>query len=383
MTLELRKFVAPEFIFGIDARKLVGQYADNLGTEKPLIITGKIVREQWWFKDITKSLDEVGIDYEIYDEVTINPKDFECHDGARLYEETGCNVIIAVGGGSVLDCAKGIGIIVANGGHISEYEGVDKILMPMPPLLCVPTTSGSAADVSQFAIITNTIERYKMAFASKMIVPDISLIDPIVTLTCDFDLTVDVGLDALSHAIEAYVSNASSVITDMHALSAIENLVKTLPKLTKNLDNIEYRAVIMHACLDAGLAFSNASLGLVHALAHPIGGRYELVHGELNGMLLEHVIEFNYEYAKERYDKIAEVIKFKGDFGGIVKGEKIIELVNEFIENIRPNKTLGKLGYSTTELHDLAKYVLNDPCIATNPREATAEDVVKLYEKIF
>lgn len=379
MTLELRKFVAPEFIFGVDARKLVGQYADNLGTEKPLIVTGKTVGRQPWFEDILSSLEEVGISYEIFDEITINPKDHECHEGARFYERTGCNVIIAVGGGSVLDCAKAIGIIVANGGHIGEYEGVDKIPMPMPPLLCVPTTSGSAADVSQFAIITDTIELYKMAFASKMIVPDVSLIDPVVTMTCDFDLTVDTGLDALSHAIEAYVSNAASAITDLHALSAIENIVQTLPKLVKELDNLEYRAIIMHACLDAGLAFSNASLGLVHALAHPLGGRYELVHGELNGMLLEHVIAFNYDYAKERYDRIAEVIKRNVD----LKSEDIIDLINEFIESIRTNKKLGKLGYNTDELRNLAQYVLNDPCIATNPREATIKEVVTLYEKIF
>jgi len=379
MNLELRKFVAPEIIFGVEARKLIGQYASNLGTEKPLIVTGKIVRQQKWFIDIIQALEEVGIAYEIFDAVTINPKDHECHLGAKIYEASECNIIIAVGGGSVIDCAKAIGILLANGGHVTEYEGVDKIPFPIPPLICIPTTAGSSADVSQFSIITDTDNMYKMAFASKMIVPDISLIDPEVTLTCDFDLTVDVGLDALSHAIEAYVSNASSTITDLHALYAIEKIAEFLPLLAKNLDNLEYRAIIMQACLDAGLAFSNASLGLIHALAHPIGGRYDLVHGALNGMLLEHVIAFNYESAKDRYDRIAQVIKEKSR----LQSTGIIDVVNEFIEQIRPNTGLASLGYNTDELEDLAQYVLKDPCIATNPRQASIEDVVILYEKIF
>jgi len=379
MNLELRKFVAPEIIFGVEARKLIGQYASNLGTEKPLIVTGKIVRQQKWFIDIIQALEEVGIAYEIFDAVTINPKDHECHLGAKIYEASECNIIIAVGGGSVIDCAKAIGILLANGGHVTEYEGVDKIPFPIPPLICIPTTAGSSADVSQFSIITDTDKMYKMAFASKMIVPDISLIDPEVTLTCDFDLTVDVGLDALSHAIEAYVSNASSTITDLHALYAIEKIAEFLPLLAKNLDNLEHRAIIMQACLDAGLAFSNASLGLIHALAHPIGGRYDLVHGALNGMLLEHVIAFNYESAKDRYDRIAQVIKEKSR----LQSTGIIDVVNEFIEQIRPNTGLASLGYNTDELEDLAQYVLKDPCIATNPRQASIEDVVILYEKIF
>lgn len=379
MSMELRKFVAPEFIFGADARKLAGQYAINIGTEKAIIVTDSTISKYDWYKDIIKSIDETDLDYIIYDEVTINPKDYECHHGAVLYQEHDCNTIIAIGGGSVIDCAKGIGILVSNGGIISDYEGVDQISYSMPPLLCIPTTSGSAADVSQFAIITNTEKNYKMAHASKMIVPDISLIDPVVTLTKSFDVTVDTGIDALSHAIEAYVSNASSSITNIHALNAIENIVRTLPLLAKDLNNLNHRSVMMEGCLNAGLAFSNASLGLIHAMAHAIGGRYNLVHGELNGMLLEHVVAYNYESAQKQYQKIESIFKRHFDSDS----EKLPKLIHEFVQSIRPNDDLKNKGLNTDELFDLSGYVLHDPCIVTNPKEVTREDVVMLYEKIF
>jgi alcohol dehydrogenase class IV len=369
--MELRKFVAPEFIFGNDARLLINQYAYNLGGEKLLLVTDHDLQEYNWFKEIIECID---LEYVVYDKITVNPKDMECQSGAELYLEEDCNAIVAIGGGSVIDCAKGIGIIVSNGGNIRDYEGIDQIPMPMPPLLCIPTTSGSSADVSQFAIITQTDEDYKMVIASKMIVPDISLIDPVVTLTKSFDLTVDTGLDALVHAIEAYVSNASSTITDLHAKDAIQLISDYLPKLAVELDNLEYRGMVMQACLSAGLAFSNASLGLVHAMAHSLGGRYDLIHGELNGKLLEHVVRFNYDSEKSKYDKVAELIS----------GEKIdthpADVIHEFVENIRINTLVNQ---ETTLLADIADYVLDDPCLVTNPKEVAKKDVIAIYEKIF
>jgi alcohol dehydrogenase class IV len=309
--------------------------------------------------------------------VSPNPRDYQVEKGKTLYIEEACDILVAIGGGSVIDCAKGIGVIVENDGSIRDYEGVDEIALPIPPLICIPTTSGSAADVSQFAIISHTDKAYKMVLASKMLVPDLALIDPQVTLTCDFDLTIDTALDALAHAVEAYVSNASSFATDLHALKAIEVLVDHLPDLAKDLNNIEARAYVMTGCLHAGIAFSNASLGLIHALAHALGGRFELIHGEMNALLLEHVSTFNEPAVKDRFKNIKAMIDKDN------KTETIGQAINNFVSNIRPNKHLKELYQGQMDFEALSDFVLKDPCIVTNPRNVTKEDVVTLYEKIF
>jgi len=379
MLAELRKFLCPEFVFGNDSRLLLGQYLVNFGIEKTFIVTDKSLRQYAWFDDIIKNLNEQNIQFEIFDDVTFNPKDFEVELGAVQYEAYSADIIVAIGGGSVIDCAKGIGILVSNGGTIYDYEGVDQIGFPIPPLICIPTTSGSAADVSQFAIISNQVYQYKMALASKMLVPDLALVDPVITLTCDFNLTVDTGLDAMVHAIEAYVSNASSFVTDIHALDSIKKIVVHLPKLAKDLNNLEERTYVMQGCLNAGLAFSNASLGLVHAMAHALGGRLGLIHGEINGVLLEEVVHFNYDASKERYDEICALILQNSN----MKPGSITEVLHEFIASIRDNRTISEMSSVKIDLVDVAKYVLNDPCILTNPKTVTIEDVVKIYEKIF
>ncbi len=373
---ELRKFLSPEMVFGDNARLLLGQYILHFGVEKVLLVTDKTIQSFDWFKDIINTLNEQEIQYIIFDDVTINPKDTEVASGTAVYLENNCDLLVAIGGGSVIDCAKGIGVLAYNKGTISDYEGVDQISFPIPPLICVPTTAGSAADVSQFAIITNTINHYKMALASKTLVPDLALVDPIVTLTCGFDLTVDTGLDALVHAIEAYVSNASSFMTNTHALAAMDNIFKYLPALSKDLPNLNLRRKVMEACLNAGLAFSNASLGLAHAMAHAIGGRMDLIHGEVNALLLEHIIEFNYDHATAKYDEIQRLM---GET--YATNDTLAPAIKTFIAGIRQNTKVNASSLENVE--ELANYVLKDPCIVTNPKTATLRDVVNIYEKIF
>lgn len=372
---ELRKFIAPEFVFGLNARLLLGQYLINFGTERAMIVTDKNIRSYKWFEEI---LETIETEYVIFDSITPNPKDYEVHSGAEVYMSSECDIIVAIGGGSVIDCAKGIGTIVENDGKISDFEGVDQIKIPLPILISIPSTAGSAADVSQFAIITNTEDNYKMVLASKILVPDLALIDPVVTTTCDLDLTIDTSLDALVHAIEAYVSNASSFMTDMHALKAIEIITQYLPELVTSLDNLNYRSSIIQACLHAGLAFSNASLGLVHAMAHALGGRYDLVHGEINAILLEHVVAFNYSSAIERYNEIQILMENIME----QKFESLTECINHFITSIRPNKMVHELYTQKINFEALAAFVLKDPCIVTNPANVSKEDVVKIYERV-
>jgi alcohol dehydrogenase class IV len=176
--LEIRKFLAPEFVFGVSARMKVGNYCKRLGGRRVLLVSDAGIMKTPWLDEVKSSIQSFGIEYVEFSKVSPNPRDFEVMLGAEYYHEHNCNMIVALGGGSVMDCAKGIGIVSANHYNILQFEGVDKIDRPMPPLICVPTTGGTGADVSQFAIINNQKERCKIAIISKTVVPDVSLIDP-------------------------------------------------------------------------------------------------------------------------------------------------------------------------------------------------------------
>jgi alcohol dehydrogenase class IV len=382
INFELRKFVAPEFIFGNASRKLAANYARNLGGKKVFLVTDTGIEIAGWEKEISLLLDNEGFETVIFDEVSPNPRDFEVMKGAELYLSAQCDVIIALGGGSVMDCAKGVGIIVSNGGNINDYEGVDQISVPMPPLICIPTTGGTSADVSQFAIINNTSERYKFAVISKSVVPDIALIDPETLVTMSPYLTACTGIDAMVHAIEAFVSNASSPITDLHALEAIRLISENLIESVQNPDDIKLRHFIMLASLQAGLAFSNASLGCVHSMAHSLGGYLDLPHGECNALLLPHVINYNYEFGTERYLKIGETLGI--DMNGVTEKErrkKLFDFIVDFSLGCGITGGLSERGVNISDINPLADKAIADPCNATNPRSPTKEDLETIYRE--
>jgi alcohol dehydrogenase len=379
---EVRKFVAPETIFGVGALHVVGQYARKFGISRPLIVTDPGVMAAGWTTQVVASLEEADIESVIFPGVTPNPKAEEVMAGVELYLENACDGIVAVGGGSPMDCAKGIGIVVTNGGHILDYEGVDKIIVPMPPLLCIPTTAGTSADVSQFAIINDSGRKTKIAIISKTIIPDVALIDPQTLVTMDNYLTACTGMDAMVHAIEAFVSNAQSAMTDLHALEAIRLVHANLLAVLRDPNNLELRARTMLGSMQAGLAFSNASLGAVHAMAHSLGGYKDLPHGECNAMLLRHVIDFNYSAAPERFRTIAEAI---GLDGRGMTNTHIRAWLLSAVDSLRVEAgirdTLGSRGIRPGDIPILTEKAILDPCLVTNPKPATKRDLETIYEE--
>lgn len=381
--MQLRKFLVPEFVFGNDSRKLAGQYAKNLGAKNVLIVTDAEVLRCGWVKDITDALDNKSIAYEIFSDVSPNPRDTQIMKGAQFYIQKNCNIIIAVGGGSVIDCAKGIGIVSSNHRHILEFEGVDMVPVPIPPLICIPTTSGSSADVSQFAIINNTTNRVKVAIISKSVVPDIALVDPVPLTSLNTHITAYTGIDALVHAVEAYVSSASSVFTDMHALKAIELIAGNLRECVRNPFDLEIRSKIMLGSLHAGLAFSNASLGCVHALAHSLGGSLDIPHGICNAALLPGVIEFNYNYAESRYKDIYDIVVKNRKTSVLSKIKSSLkQAASEFIQETGITFEQGAKGLGSEDIEILAKNALKDPCNATNPRRPSVKDFEILLKEV-
>jgi alcohol dehydrogenase class IV len=384
LLLNLRKFIAPEIVYGEGALELAGRHAVNFGATKVLIVTDPGVQSAGWASKVEARLRESSIPFVTFNGVTPNPKDYEVMTGAELCRDEGCDLIIAVGGGSPMDCAKGIGVVMGNPGNILDFEGVDEVHQPGPPLIFIPTTAGTSADVSQFAIITDTRRKVKIAIISKMVIPDIALVDPKTTVTMSPELTAETGMDALCHAFEAYVSNASSPLTDMAARSAIQSIVAHLLGAYRNPNDLAHRNGMMMASLMAGLAFSNASLGLVHAMAHSLGGFLGLAHGECNALLLDKVIAYNYPSAAERYDQLAPLMGVNQD--RLSPGENA-SVLSESVASLRKqvgiDRRLIDMGVAFSDLPRLAGYAYQDPCLATNPRKATPEEIEEIYRDIY
>jgi alcohol dehydrogenase class IV len=378
----LRKFVAPEVVFGAGSRHLAGQYAVNLGAERVLLVTDAGVIGTGWTADVEAALAEAGLGWRVFSALSPNPRAEEIMAGAEHYKANQCDVIVAVGGGSVVDCAKGIGIAISNAGHILDFEGVDQVLQPMPPVVCVPTTGGTSADVSQFVIVTDVEVRAKIAIISKSVVPDVSLVDPETLTTMDAFLTACTGMDALVHAVEAFVSNAHSPLTDVHALEAIRLIYPNLAACVANPASVGLRTPIMLGSLEAGLAFSNASLGAVHAMAHSVGGYLDLPHGQCNSLLLHHVAAFNYESASERYEQVglAMGLALRGMSGSEKRGA-ILGSLERLRANLGITGTLRSRGMTRSDVSGLAAQALGDACLVTNPRRPNRRDLEVIYEE--
>ena len=381
--LELRKFVIPEIIIGVDARLLIGRYISHFNAKKPMIVTAKDIKDWEWFHETIEQIRPHVEKLFFFDDITPNPKDTEAMLGAELFLSLDCDLIIAIGGGSAIDCAKCISIVASNGGNILDYEGVDEVLMPGPPLICIPTTAGSSADVSQFAIIKDTSSDIKRAIISKKVVPDLALIDPIPLMSMDPYLTACTAMDALTHAIEAYVSNTHSALTDVHALESIDLINQAIESSITPTRTVEIMFQLMLGSLQAGLAFSNASLGAVHAMSHSMGGLLDLPHGECNSILLEHIIRINFDTVPERYRDIAKKLGLSVDN---VSNFLLLEMIIDRIASIRSSlnipASIKVAGLSEQTVDYLVANALNDPCMVTNPRTLTKEEVRSIYGRV-
>ena len=378
----LRKFVSAEVVHGPGARTLAGSYAHNIGARRVLVVSDPGVSAAGWTGEAVASLQAQGIPYDLFQGVTPNPRATEVMLGAEAYRAAGCDAILAVGGGSPMDCAKGIGIVVSNGGAIQHYEGVDQIEAPIPPLICIPTTAGTSADVSQFAIVSDHERRVKMTVVSKAIVPDVALVDPITVRTVDDRLLACAGMDAFVHSIEAFTSNAHSPVTDMAAAAALPVVWQRLPRALSEGHSPALEAELMTASLQAGLAFSNASLGAVHAMAHAVGGLVDNSHGEANAMLLDHVVSFNYEAAADRFELIAQLLGI--DLAGLprtTRRDALLEALRAFKRKVGLDLRLRDRGVTRSDIPFLARNAIGDPCMATNPRVANQRDLETIYEE--
>jgi len=371
------KYVVPEIVFGAGVLDEIGHAAARLGAVHPLLVTDAGVQEAGWSGQACRHLRDSGLVPTTWSAVTPNPKDVEVLAGTQAYLEAGCDVIVAVGGGSAIDAAKAIAVLVSNGGAIFDYEGIDRIPRPIPPMVAAPTTAGTGADVSQFAVITDTRRGLKATLIGKTLVPDIPLTDPQLLVTMPDWLSATTGLDALTHGVEAYVSRAASFLTDEHALAAVALVGRHLQRNVHDPLDPEARTAMARASLSAGLAFTNAILGAAHAISHQIGGALDLPHGMLNAILLPHVVRFNAATDPGRFRPLAEAL-------GVPEasrlpedqvGDALASCISELATSIGAPRTLHEIGVVPSDLPAFARQTLCDACLTTNPRPVTEDDV--------
>ncbi len=375
----LLKFEIPEIIFGRGSLKQIGQCSRRMGGDKVMLVTDAGIIANGWVDEALGYLKLEGLKVVVFDNVTSNPRAFQVEQGALEYARQECDVIIAIGGGSPMDTAKGIAILASNQGRIVDYVGCNLIAKPIPPLICVPTTAGTGSDVSQFAIIADQEKKIKMTILSRAIMPDISLIDPRLLQTKSEELIAATGMDALTHAIEAFVSSLSWPLTDPHASHAIKLVFRHLKEAVhkKSLDPLEGMAV---ASLEAGAAFSNAILGAVHALAHPLGGLYDMHHGLANAILLPVVLKKNLEHAPEKYALIANAmgINTRGKTA-IEAALQVPEQIENLIQSLHIPSKLSEVGVKAQDLPALARDAAKDLCMMTNPQRYDEREIEGMY----
>ncbi len=386
--LPVRPFlIPPVLITGSGSSEKVGEASKKFGGKKGLIVTDQIMLKLGALEGIKKVLEQSKIPFTIYDAVATEPTVDYVREGLKVLKENGCDFLVSVGGGSPIDTAKAIAVMATNPGSIEDYKGLGKVTTPGLPLVAVPTTAGTGSEVTQFTIITDTRSSVKMLIGSPFILPRVAIVDPLLTLSCPRGLTAAVGMDALTHAIEAYVSIKSQPMSDVFCLSAIELISGNLRQAWANGNNVEAREKTMLGALQAGIGFSNASVALVHGMSRPIGAYFHVAHGVSNAALLGLVTEFSLIGNPARYARIAEAmgenISGLSDREGSRLASKAIHQLTKDV-NI---PSLKALGVDEKKLVQLAPQMAEDAIASgspgNNPRQPTREEIIELYKAAY
>jgi alcohol dehydrogenase len=327
-------------------------------------------------------LDE-GLEVFIFSGVCPNPTDVNVRDALMVWQENKCDLLVTLGGGSSHDCGKAMGIMATSGGDIRDYAGVNTLKSSLPPYISINTTAGTASEITRFAVVTNTDTDVKMIFGDGRLTADVAINDPVFHMGMPRSLTAATGMDALTHAIEAYVSKQATPVTDVCALGAIELVAKWLRPTVADGTNLEARSQMVYAEYLAGMAFNNAVLGIVHSMAHQAGSLRDLPHGVCNAIILPVVCEYNLLAAPEKFAKIAESMGENIDGLSILDAaDKAIGAIRRLAKDIGIPAGLGELGILEEDVPQMADNALKDVCTLFNPRSVTYDDIVRLYKSI-
>ena len=381
-----REFIVPgEIISGSGALTMAEKAIGGLG-KKALIVTDKVMIQLGNCAKVEEALRHQGIGYAIYSEITGEPTDTMIENGLKVYKEEGCDFLVALGGGSPIDSMKAIGSLVENGGSISDYMG--KVIdVKMPPMVAIPTTAGTGSEATQFTIITDTKKNIKMLLKGKVLMPVLAVIDPQFTMTAPPKITAATGLDALCHAVEAYTSRKSQTLSDTFALSAVKRIFKYLPAAFKDGSNEEARVEMSVAALEAGIAFNNASVTIIHGMSRPIGAMFHVAHGLSNAMLLKECLSFALEGAYDRFAALGRAIGAASDSDSDKEAsEKFLKAVENITKELE-TPTLAEYGIERDEFFKVIDKMAFDAMESGSPqntiREVTEEDVKQIYKNLW
>lgn len=371
--------------FGPGARKELPEVLNRLGGKKVFVVTDKGLLKFGVAKMVTDVMDETGIPYEIFSEVKPNPTVTNVKDGLKAFKESKANVIVAIGGGSAMDTAKGIGIVANNPefGDIVSLEGCAPTKHKSVPIVALPTTAGTAAETTINYVIIDEDKQKKMVCVDPNDIPAVAIIDAELMYSLPKGLTAATGMDALTHAIEGYITKGAWEMSDMFELEAIRMISKYLPVAVEEPTNADARNGMAVAQYIAGMAFSNVGLGLVHGMAHPMGSLFDVPHGVANALLLPTIMEFNMPACLNKYPEIAKAMGV--DVSGMTKeqaSQAACDAVKDLAIKVGIPQHLSELGITAEDIPALAQQALEDVCTPGNPRDVTLDDIKALYAKV-
>jgi alcohol dehydrogenase len=356
---------------------------DQLQTEMPgrnwrkaLIITDRGVRSSGLLERLEATLQASAVEARVYDGVLPNPTVQIVHEAYDLAQKFEPDVLIGFGGGSSLDAAKIVNILKSHGGHALDYEGGETVPGPCGPLIAIPTTAGTGSEVTIFAVVSDPKRHIKLTIASKNILPTLAIVDPKLTQTMPLSLTAATGLDAFTHAVEAMTSIASQPLIEMMCLESIKTIYENLPKVCRHSNDLDARSSMSYASLIGGLAISNSFVGAAHSIAHALGGIYDLPHGICCALALPAAMEFNLDYKREKYEKIAQAL-------GASSAELGIERIRHFIYAIKVPSKLREMGVRESDVPRIAQAAMADGSTLFNPRPLSEHDMRELVERIY
>lgn len=370
--------------FGIGKVKELGRRIRELGGNRVLVVTDKGLVEHGVAGKVLAVLEQEKLDYVVYDETKPNPRDVDCIAAHGLAQGKEIDFIVGLGGGSSMDTAKAVGTLLSHGGELSDWYGLNTLKKPITPLICLPTTAGTGSEITFFSVITDTVTQLKMNIVDVHVAPRIALLDPELTLTLPPSVTASTGMDALTHAIEAYTCTIAEPITDGLALHAIDLIVEHLPTAVQNGNHLIARKNMLAASLIAGIAFGNSDVGGVHCMAEAMGGVYDTPHGVANSILLPYVFEYNIPSNPQKHAVVAQRL------GARKEGKSTEELAYEGVRLLKQlAETVGipkmkELGYvNPKDFPYLAEGAIHNVSAPSNPRKASQEDYIRLFEKAY
>ncbi len=380
------KFIMPkQIISGEHALQQSKEVIRTLGT-KALVVSGKVMSRIGNVRIVTNLLDEIGIGWTVYDDITGEPDDVMIDGGVEAYKANGCDFLIAIGGGSPMDSMKAIGALITNPGKIADYMGKE-ITNPLPPMVAIPTTAGTGSEATQFTIITDTKTSIKMLLKGTVLIPDVAIVDASFTVSSPKSVTNATGLDALTHAVEGYTSKKASPLTDVYAVDAVKRIFQYLPRAYENGEDMEAREEMILAALEAGVVINNSSVTLVHGMSRPIGANFHVPHGLSNAMLLKVCLTFALDGTYERFADLGRAIGAATEEDDDEMAAKaFLDAIIQLCETLEV-PTLAEYGVDKEAFFEVMDKMAEDAIASGSPgntrKTTTKEDVLRMYKELW